>query len=263
MTKAIIIDRSREMPAPLREALDGVLSDVWSVTNLEAVTKEIDRRKPDVVVIGGQFSAGHNTDMLTRIRRHSDIPVIVASSDEDELEEILALRGGADDFIRFSSSPRVFAERIRSILSRNMRVQCGGGDGKGENDAIVRGPLTLDRSRHLVTWSGAEVAVSKTEFILLEGLARNPGHVKSRDQLMDIAYGDGIYVCDRTVDSHIKRLRKKLRAVDPDFDAIQTVYGVGYRFNLSDTHQKAPAMGYVPFAQSAPKWSHKTVHAAA
>ena len=96
---------------------------------------------------------------------------------------------------------------------------------------MVRGNLTLDQVRHLCAWQGAPVELTVTEFLILVALAQRPGHVKSRDQLMDAAYDDNVYVDDRTIDSHIKRLRKKFREVDPQFASIETLYGVGYRYN--------------------------------
>jgi two-component system response regulator ChvI len=104
------------------------------------------------------------------------------------------------------------------------------GDGQEEAVQIVRGRLSMDPARHRVTWSGMDVTLTVTEFMILEALAQRPGVVKSRNQLMDVAYQDDIYVDDRTIDSHIKRLRRKFRAVDGDFKAIETLYGVGYRF---------------------------------
>jgi two-component system response regulator ChvI len=157
------------------------------------------------------------------------MPVIFLTSKDDEIDEVLGLKMGADDYITKPFSQRLLLERIRTILRRFERAKTD----TGEEDAgsiLQRGRLTLDPLRHKCTWSGQEVVLTVTEFLILEGLATRPGHVKSRDQLMDAAYDDQIYVDDRTIDSHIKRLRKKFKAVDPEFAGIETLYGVGYRF---------------------------------
>jgi len=139
----------------------------------------------------------------------------------------MGLRMGADDYIKKPFSQRLLIERIRTLLRREGNR---GGTEKGNEAAITRGELTLDPNRHLCTWKNGPVELTVTEFLLLKALATRPGHVKSRDQLMDAAYGENIYVDDRTIDSHIKRLRKKFKAIDNEFNQIETLYGVGYRY---------------------------------
>jgi two-component system, OmpR family, response regulator ChvI len=143
---------------------------------------------------------------------------------------VLGLRMGADDFIRKPFSQRLLLERIRAVLRR---ADPGGAKPEGTAERIVRGELVLDPSRHQCTWKGKEVHLTVTEFLLLKSLAERPGHVKNRDQLMDAAYGETIYVDDRTIDSHIKRVRRKFREVDGEFEQIETLYGIGYRYRDS------------------------------
>jgi two-component system response regulator ChvI len=145
------------------------------------------------------------------------------------VDEILGLRMGADDYIKKPFSQRLLVERIRALLRRN---ETGGDitvDGEAQ-PSLTRGEMVLDPGRHLCTWKGKPVDLPVTEFLIVKALAQRPGHVKSRDQLMDAAYGEHVYVDDRTIDSHIKRLRKKFKAADDNFDAIETLYGVGYRY---------------------------------
>jgi two-component system, OmpR family, response regulator ChvI len=157
--------------------------------------------------------------------------VIFLTSKDDEIDEVLGLRMGADDYVKKPFSQRLLLERIRTILRRQQAVETGEVGTTEETRIMVRGSLRMDPLRHAVTWKGEDVTLTVTEFMLLQALAQRPGFVKSRDQLMDVAYDDQVYVDDRTIDSHIKRLRKKLRVVDPDFASIETLYGIGYRYN--------------------------------
>jgi two-component system response regulator ChvI len=138
---------------------------------------------------------------------------------------------GADDYVKKPFSQRLLVERIRALLRRQEAIATGEVATAEESKVMERGSLTMDPLRHAVMWKGNEVSLTVTEFLLLQALAQRPGFVKSRDQLMDVAYDDQVYVDDRTIDSHIKRLRKKLRQVDDDFSAIETLYGIGYRYN--------------------------------
>ena len=149
---------------------------------------------------------------------------------DDEIDEVLGLRMGADDYMRKPFSERLLVERIRALLRRQEALAMDDGE-IDESKIMVRGQLTMDPLRHAVTWKGRDVALTVTEFLLLQALAQRPGFVKSRDQLMDVAYDDQVYVDDRTIDSHIKRLRKKMRMTDDDFGAIETLYGIGYKYN--------------------------------
>ena len=159
------------------------------------------------------------------------MPVIFLTSKDDEIDEVLGLRMGADDYVKKPFSQRLLVERIRALLRRQEVIN---GDAAGEaeqSQVMVRGELRMDPLRHSVSWKGLDVSLTVTEFLLLQALAQRPGFVKSRDQLMDVAYDDQVYVDDRTIDSHIKRLRKKMRSVDSEFSAIETLYGIGYRYN--------------------------------
>ena len=203
-------------------------------TALKALTDN----PPDLAVVDIKMPRMDGMELLRRLREKSALPVIFLTSKDTEIDEALGLAMGADDYIGKPFSQRLLIERIRAILRRT--AQRAAPDSAGSEAAatapIVRGRLTMDPARHRVTWDGGDgrrgdVALTVTEFMILETLAQRTGFVKSRDQLMDAAYSDDVYVDDRTIDSHIKRLRKKFRAVDHDFKAIETLYGVGYRFN--------------------------------
>jgi two-component system response regulator ChvI len=182
---------------------------------------------PDLAIFDIKMPRMDGMELLRRLRQKSDLPVIFLTSKDEEIDEVLGLRMGADDFIRKPFSQRLLLERIRAILRR---ADGGGPKGEGQAERIVRGELVLDPSRHQCTWKGKEVHLTVTEFLLLKSLAERPGHVKNRDQLMDAAYGETIYVDDRTIDSHIKRVRRKFREVDGEFEQIETLYGIGYRY---------------------------------
>jgi two-component system response regulator ChvI len=168
-------------------------------------------------------------ELLRRLREKSTLPVIFLTSKDDELDEALGLALGADDYIAKPFSQRLLIARIRAILRR---VELSKPQAAGDEaiEPLVRGELEMDPARHRVTWKGKDVTLTVTEFLILESLAQRPGVVKSRNQLMDAAYHDDVYVDDRTIDSHIKRLRRKFRQADPQFDGIETLYGAGYRF---------------------------------
>jgi two-component system, OmpR family, response regulator ChvI len=171
-------------------------------------------------------------ELLRRLRETSSMPVIFLTSKDDEIDEALGLAMGADDYIAKPFSQRLLIARIRAILRRQ---EIARGEAvpqeEPEQPLLERGRLVMDPARHKVLWDGREVSLTVTEFLILETLAQRPGVVKNRNQLLDVAYNDDIYVDDRTIDSHIKRIRRKFRAVDPSFDAIETLYGVGYRFD--------------------------------
>ena len=193
----------------------------------EALTA-LTHRPADLVILDIKMPRLDGMELLNRLRRTSDVPAIFLTSKDDEVDEMLGLKMGADDYIRKPFSQRLLIERIRAVLRRtdSGRRESSNGDDK----PIVRGHLILDPSRHSCMWRGDEVRLTVTEFLILKALAARPGHVKSRDQLMDAAYDDNIYVDDRTIDSHIKRLRRKFREADGDFASIETLYGVGYRY---------------------------------
>ena len=170
-------------------------------------------------------------ELLLRLCQKTNMPIIFLTSKDDEIDEILGLRMGAGDYVKKPFSQRLLVERIRTLLRRNEVLDGAIIPETEETKVMVRGELVMDPLRHSVSWKGKDVTLTVTEFLLLQALAQRPGFVKSRDQLMDVAYDDQIYVDDRTIDSHIKRLRKKMRTVDDDFTAIETLHGIGYRYN--------------------------------
>ena len=189
--------------------------------------------QPDLAVLDIKMPRMDGMELLRRLRGMYDFPVIFLTSKDDEIDEMLGLKMGADDYITKPFSQRLLIERIRTILRRVDAVRKTKHGVEDEDGVLIRGRLKLDPMRHVCEWAGHDVKLTVTEFLILEALGHRPGHVKSRDQLMDIAYNDDVYVDDRTIDSHIKRLRKKFRNVDPEFDGIETLYGVGYRYSES------------------------------
>jgi two-component system, OmpR family, response regulator ChvI len=172
-------------------------------------------------------------ELLRRVREFSAIPVIFLTSKDDEVDEALGLAMGADDYISKPFSQRLLIARIRALLRRQelARGEAEATSEQPEQPLLERGRLVMDPDRHKVLWDGRDVTLTVTEFLILEALAQRPGVVKTRNQLLDIAYHEDVYVDDRTIDSHIKRIRRKFRQADPQFDAIETLYGVGYRFD--------------------------------
>ena len=194
---------------------------------------------PDLAVLDIKMPGMDGMELLNRLRRESTLPVIFLTSKDEEIDEMLGLKMGADDYIRKPFSQRLLIERIRAVL-RRVQVPSADEPATGEaSEVLVRGDLAMNTDRHECTWRGTPVQLTVTEFLILQSLAKRPGHVKSRDQLMDAAYDDNVYVDDRTIDSHIKRLRRKFKAVDPEFSSIETLYGLGYRFQ--DAQQAATA----------------------
>ncbi len=172
-------------------------------------------------------------ELIARLREESAMPVIFLTSKDDEADEELGLSQGADDYISKPFSHRLLLARVRAVLRRARNRAAESQDEEDQTETLVRGRLAMDPARHRVTWDGKDVALTVTEFMILTTLANRADVVKSRNQLMDAAYQDDVYVDDRTIDSHIKRLRRKFRQVDPEFDAIDTLYGAGYRFSGS------------------------------
>jgi two-component system, OmpR family, response regulator ChvI len=198
----------------------------------EAALKALLDNPPDLAVLDVKMPRMDGMELLRRLREKSALPVIFLTSKDEELDEALGLGLGADDYVTKPFSQRLLIARIRAILRRSeLRAEALEEQAEEATAApVVRGRLTMDPARHKVAWDGRDVTLTVTEFLILEALAQRPGVVKSRNQLMDVAYQDDIYVDDRTIDSHIKRMRRKFRAADPEFGAIETLYGVGYRF---------------------------------
>jgi two-component system, OmpR family, response regulator ChvI len=199
----------------------------------QVALKALIENPPSLAVLDIKMPRMDGMELLRRLREKSDIPVIFLTSKDEEIDEALGLAMGADDYISKPFSQRLLLARIRTILRRTEPLSPAenGVDTEPQREAFSRGPLTMDPARHRVTWNSAEVVLTVTEFLILDALAQRPGFVKTRDQLMDAAYHDEVYVDDRTIDSHIKRLRRKFRGVDSQFHAIETLYGVGYRFS--------------------------------
>ena len=183
---------------------------------------------PDLIVSDIKMPTMDGMEFLRRVRQSSDVPFIFLTSKDEEIDEVLGITLGADDYVKKPFSQRLLLERVKALLRRR---QAAPAPTKEEQKQIVRrGSLTLDPLRHACLWQDQSVTLTVTEFLILESLAQRPGFVKTRDALMDAAYDDQIYVDDRTIDSHIKRIRKKFRMVDKQFDAIETLYGVGYKY---------------------------------
>jgi two-component system response regulator ChvI len=193
---------------------------------------------PDLAILDIMMPRMDGMEMLRRLRQKSNIPVILLTSKEEQIDELFKL--GADDFIRKPFSQRLLIERVKAVL-RRMSTTDNVVSKDTSKEVLERGPLRVDPERHTCTWKDAPVSLTITEFLILQALISRPGIVKSRDSLMDAAYDDQVYVDDRTIDSHVKRLRKKFRAVDSDFDLIETLYGVGYRIKEMSEARKPPA----------------------
>jgi two-component system response regulator ChvI len=187
---------------------------------------------PDLAILDIKMPRMDGMEMLRRLREKSDAPVIFITSKEEEIGELFGLKMGADDFIRKPFSQRLLVERVKAVLRRKAPK-----DDAAPKDAdtkvLERGLLRMDPERHNCTWKNKPVTLTVTEFLILQALANRPGVVKSRNALMDAAYDDQVYVDDRTIDSHVKRLRRKFTSTDDEFDMIETLYGVGYRFKES------------------------------
>ena len=229
-----LVDDDRNILTTVSIALqsEGFATRVYS--DGDAALDALRQNPPDLAVFDIKMPKMDGLELLSRLRETSDLPVIFLTSKDDEADEAVGFASGADDYIAKPFSLHLLTARIRAILRRSDTNRAGGETrmpGDGSAAAIVRGRLAMDPARHQVTWNGEAVSLTVTEFLILEALAVRPGVIKSRNQLMDAAYPDDVFVDDRTVDSHIKRMRRKFRSVDPEFDAIATLYGAGYSFD--------------------------------
>jgi two-component system, OmpR family, response regulator ChvI len=224
-----LVDDDRNILTSVAMALEAEGFAVRTFTDGAEALRGMTANPVDLAILDIKMPRMDGMELLDRLRKQSRVPVIFLTSKDDEVDEVLGLRMGADDYIKKPFSQRLLIERIRALLRRETTSREGGAPANAES-IILRGELMLDAARHLCTWKGQTVDLTVTEFLLLKALASRPGHVKNRDQLMDAAYGESIYVDDRTIDSHIKRLRKKFKSVDPEFAEIETLYGVGYRY---------------------------------
>ncbi|MBT3535356.1 MAG: response regulator transcription factor [Rhodospirillaceae bacterium] len=223
-----LVDDDKNILTSVSIALEAEGYKVTTHTEGQSALQAMIDRAPDLAVLDIKMPGMDGMELLNRLRRVSAVPVIFLTSKDEEIDEMLGLKMGADDYIRKPFSQRLLIERIRAVLRRSEAAVRSGDD--EDSELLIRGDLRLDPTRHECVWRGAEVQLTVTEFLLLQALVKHTGHVKSRDQLMDAAYGDNIYVDDRTIDSHIKRLRRKFKAADDDFTGIETLYGLGYRF---------------------------------
>ncbi len=223
-----LVDDDRNILTSVSMALEAEGFAVRCYADGAEALRGVTAQPVDLAVLDIKMPRMDGMELLAQLRRTSPIPVIFLTSKDDEVDELLGLRMGADDYIKKPFSQRLLIERIRALIRRE-ELSRDRDETQGE-PVIVRGQLVLDPARHLCTWQGGQVELTVTEFLILKSLAQRPGHVKNRDQLMDAAYGEHIYVDDRTIDSHIKRLRKKFKSVDGEFAQIETLYGVGYRY---------------------------------
>jgi two-component system, OmpR family, response regulator ChvI len=224
-----LVDDDRNILTSVSIALESEGFLVETYTDGATALQGLKARPVDLAVLDIKMPRMDGMELLSKLRKEIELPVIFLTSKDDEVDEILGLRMGADDYIKKPFSQRLLLERIHTILRRHEKLAAN----SNESDVaapLVRGDLVLDANRHLCSWRGATVDLTVTEFLIVQALAARPGHVKSRDQLMDAAYGESIYVDDRTIDSHIKRLRKKFKVADDEFAEIETLYGIGYRY---------------------------------
>ncbi len=230
MPKAIaLVDDDQNILVSLSAALTDEGYYVETYGDGAEALEGLSRRPVDLAILDIKMPRMDGMELLTELRRKTKLPVIFLTSKDDEVDEVMGLRLGADDYIKKPFSQRLLLERIKAVLRRHDTAQ----DNSAKSDVIRRGDLVLDPERHLCTWKDKQVNLTVTEFLLVEALARRTGHVKSRDQLIDAAYGEHIYIDDRTIDSHVKRLRRKFKAMDDEFSEIETLYGVGYRYKTA------------------------------
>jgi two-component system response regulator ChvI len=229
MPTIALVDDDQNILASVAMALEAEGFAVVKYTDGASALAALSKTPADLGVFDIKMPRMDGMELLRRLRQEQSFPVIFLTSKDDEIDEVLGLKMGADDYIRKPFSQRLLIERIRAVLRRVDANKQAPTEAEAGN-IMVRGRLRLDPVRHLCEWDGHAIDLTVTEFLILQALAQRPGYVKSREQLMDMAYADDVYVEDRTIDSHIKRLRKKFRVIDSDFKGIETLYGVGYRF---------------------------------
>ena len=229
MPTIALVDDDRNILTSVSIALEAEGYRILTYTDGASALEGFKSNPPDLAILDIKMPRMDGMELLRRVRQKADMPVIFLTSKDEEIDELFGLKMGADDFIRKPFSQRLLVERVKAVLRRATPKD---GQPSKETDAKVleRGLLRMDPERHTCTWKSEPVTLTVTEFLILQALASRPGVVKSRNALMDAAYDDQVYVDDRTIDSHIKRLRKKFKAADTDFDMIETLYGVGYRF---------------------------------
>jgi two-component system response regulator ChvI len=228
MATIALVDDDKNILASVTLLLEQEGYHVRAYSDAAAALGALSATPPDLAILDIKMPRMDGLELLRRLRQSADLPVIFLTSKDEEIDELMGLNAGADDYIRKPFSQRLLLERVKAVLRRGDGQK--GIPGEAKKESLVRGALALDPQRHECTWNGKPVRLTVTEFLILQCLAQRPGFVKSRDNLMDAAYDDQVYVDDRTIDSHIKRLRKKFKLVDHEFDAIETLYGVGYRY---------------------------------
>lgn len=228
MATIVLVDDDQNILTSVSIAFESEGHTVIKFEDGAAALEHITATPPDLVVSDIKMPTMDGMELLRRIRQNSSLPLILLTSKDEEIDEVLGLTMGADDYVKKPFSQRLLLERVNAVLRRVAADEIPTPD--EEKKIIRRGSLTMDPLRHTCTWKELGVTLTVTEFLILQSLADRPGFVKSRDQLMDAAYDDQIYVDDRTIDSHIKRIRKKFRVVDKEFDAVETLYGVGYKY---------------------------------
>ena len=231
MANIALVDDDKNILESVTMLLEQEGYHIRSFSDPAAALTALTTTPPDLAILDIKMPRMDGLELLRRLRQSADhLPVIFLTSKDEEIDELMGLNAGADDYIRKPFSQRLLLERVRAVLRRAEAKGAPPAPGEQKKEPLVRGKLALDPQRHECTWDGKPVRLTVTEFLILQALAQRPGFVKSRDSLMDAAYDDQVYVDDRTIDSHIKRLRKKFKAVADDFDAIETLYGVGYRY---------------------------------
>ena len=216
--KIILVDDDSNILASVSLALRAEGWSVETYNDSEQGLVALQRNSPDIAVLDIKMPKMDGMELLKRLRASNDVPVIFLTSKDDEIDEAIGLRMGADDYITKPFSQKLLIERIRAVLRRTLFKNSDSSD-----KMIQRNDLSLDPDRHLCKWKGQEIRLTVTEFLILYTLALRPGLVKNRDQLIDTAYGETIYVDDRTIDSNIKRMRRKFRVFDKDVDCIETL----------------------------------------
>ena len=224
-----LVDDDRNILTSVSMTLEQEGYQVRTYTDGESALQGLLAKPADLAVLDIKMPRLDGMELLQRLRQRSNMPVVFLTSKDEEVDELMGLRLGADDYITKPFSQRLLLERIRALLRRNEGARAEG-SGAPPGGVLARGDLMLDETKHTCLWKGKQVQLTVTEFLLVKALALRPGMVKNRDQLIDAAYGENIYVDDRTIDSHVKRIRRKFRHTDGDFDQIETLYGIGYRY---------------------------------
>ena len=226
-----LVDDDRNILTSISMALENEGFKVQTYIDAENALVGISRNPPDLAVIDIKMPRMDGEELLKRLRKKTSIPILFLTSKDEEVDELLGLKLGADDFIKKSGgfSMKVLIERIRVQLRKKTI------DVEESKNLIKHGKLKLDPSQLECEWDGKPLPekLTTTEFLIVRELAKRPGIIKERGQLMDIAYKDNTDIEDRTIDSHVKRIRKKFKKVDQKFSAIETRYGSGYRWNIS------------------------------